>query len=246
MLQNTVTEAFTLCATCHIKNRVTRRAFASTHASELENYFAAEYHYLSRDYSQAMAATQEYFEMGDRSQNRDSIVLQRILTIGVEVRRDLEFSVMQLSASMKYLQDGDYNAQRVSAWITLLSRLNADSDTLQSPIGKNLSELDSFLSNEWPSIRTSLGVSEQEAYWIVIRGQLNRLLQDSDNEHLPSICYWLAIADRELQYRFYGSLSRACLEQRMTNFPTDPFVPMEVRERIQSMRQQIAENQPKK
>ena len=267
MLQNTVTESFALCATCHVKDRVSRKAFESTQTKALENYLAVEYHFLTRDYTAAMSSMQDYFETGERSQTRDSLVLQKILTVGVEVRRDLEFSMMQLSAAMKYLKDGDYNAQRVSAWITVLSRIRADRNMLQSPIGKSLAELDSFLGVEWPEIRALLSVSEQEAYWVVVRGELHRLLMEDKNEkNLPQIYYWLAVTDRELQYRFYGSLSRAYLETCVTEFPQHPFasrclneyellvlisfsgssgtyVPSEVNERIQAMRSLIKTSQ---
>ena len=264
MLQNTVSEAFALCATCHVQDRVTRRAFASSQVDALDNYLAVEYHFLTRDYTAAMASMKQYFERSHRTQNRDSIVLQRILTVGVEVRRELDFSIMQLNAALKYLEPDDYNFDRVSDWVKVLRRLNSDSETLQSPVGKDLAGLDRFLLEEWPDIRTLLSYSEQEAYWIVIRGELNRLLK-SENADLPQIYYWLAVIDRELQYRFYGSLSRAYLERCVNEFPGDEyatrcldeyellvlisfsgssgtFVPYEVNERIQAMRKLIAAN----
>ena len=264
MLQNTLSEAFTLCATCHVQDRVTRRAFADRQIKTLDDYLAVEYHYLTRDYSAAMAAMQRYFEQGERNQKRDSIVLQRILTVGVEVRRELDFTVMQLGAAARYLDETDYNLDRVSDWITVLNRLREDGAKLQSPRGKNLAELDEFLTTEWPEIRTLLSYSEQEAYWVVIRGELSRLLLNADPKTLPQIYYWLAVTDRELQYRFYGSLSRAYLERCVTEFPdsafarrclseyellvlisfsgsSGTFVPGEINDRIVEMRKLIAE-----
>lgn len=264
MLQNAISESFTLCATCHVQDRVSRSAFSSSQVSALDDYLAMEYHYLTREYSAAMASMKHYFEEGERTQSKDSIVLQRILTIGVEVKRDLEFTVMQLTAAFKYLEPEDHNFDRVSQWIKVLDRLRSSDNALQNPVGMGLAPLNKFLSNEWPEIRSLLSYSEQEAYWIVIRGELGRLLQSTDSEKsLPQIYYWLAVVDRELQYRFYGSLSRAYLEKCITDFPADPYakqclgeyellvlisfsgssgtnVPYEINARIQQMRKRIA------
>lgn len=224
MLQRNLSDAFALCATCHVQDRVTRRAFGISRISDLDEYLAVEYSFLTRDYDSAITSSQNYFRDGERSMKRDSIVLQRILTTGVEVRRDFAFTDKQLSAVLPYLSESDYNLTRVKDWITVLTRLQTDKDTLQSPIGGSLGSLDRFLSREWPEIRTLLSFSQQEAYWVVIRGELNRhLMAKPGKRDLPKIYYWLAVTDRELQYRFYGSLSRAYLETCVTDFPGDPY-----------------------
>ncbi len=267
MLQNAISESFTLCATCHVQDRVARRAFSTKQVAALDDYLAMEYHYLTRDYSAAMVAMKHYFEEGKRSQSKDSIVLQRILTIGVEVKRDLDFTVMQLTAAFNYLEPEDHNFERVNQWITVLDRLRSTDNALQNPVGMGLVSLSKFLNKEWPDIRSLLSYSEQEAYWVVIRGELNRLLQSPGSEKvLPQIYYWLAVVDRELQYRFYGSLSRAYLERCINDYPADPYarqclaeyellvlisfsgssgtnVPNEINARIQEMRKRISSYQ---
>lgn len=266
MFQSAISEAFTLCATCHVQDRVDRRAFPSKQVDALDDYLAMEYHYLTREYSGAMASMKRYFEEADRTQLQDSIVLQRILTIGVEVKRDLPFTVMQLTAAFKYLEPEDHNFDRVSQWIEVLERLGSTERTLQNPIGKGVDALDQFLRGEWSDIRSLMTYSEQEAYWVVIRGELNRLLQSPEAAAaLPQIYYWMAVVDRELQYRFYGSLSRAYLERCIAEFPHHPYaeqclqeyellvlisfsgssgthVPPEVNARLQAMRQKIAQH----
>ena len=224
MLQSTISDAFTLCATCHVQDRVTHRAFGDSRINELDKYLAVEYSFLTRDYAAAIASSQNYFKHGERSKQRDSIVLQRILMIGVEVRRDFAFTNKQLSTVLPYLGETDYNLTRVKDWMTVLTRLQTDRDTLQSPVGSSLRSLDRFLNREWPEIRTLLSFSQQEAYWVVVRGELNRHLQaEPGRRNLPRIYYWLAVIDRELQYRFYGSLSHAYLEACMIDFPSDPY-----------------------
>ena len=224
MLQSTISEAFVLCATCHVQDRVTRRAFDARKISKLDDYLAVEYQFLTRDYASAISSSLNYFKQGERSASRDSIVLQRMLTIGVEVQRDLTFARQQLQALIPYLNKDNYNRARVVDWIALLERLQDDKDQLGMPLGSSLQSLDRYLSEEWSNARTELSFSQQEAYWVAIRGELNRHLKTSSNKrNLPKIYYWMAVTDRELQYRFHGSLSRAYLETCITEFPGHPY-----------------------
>lgn len=271
LLRTSLTEAFALCANCHVQDRVSRSAFDNTATQSLDPFVATEFHYLTRNYASAKQSMTQYFETEARGRDpkksdKDSIVLQRLLSTGVEIEQDLTTTAKDLSKALKHLDPDDYNHNRIKDWIQILTRLELDGEGLMSPIGSTLSELDIFLSSEWSEIRSLLNYSEQEAYWIVIRGELNRHLQSNEGQsNLPQIYYWLAVADRELQYRFYGSLSRAYLEACVTQFPGDPFatscmdeyeflvlisfsgsagtfVPPEVNQRIQDMRKLILAN----
>ncbi|MFN3235826.1 MAG: hypothetical protein ACE37D_02085 [Pseudomonadales bacterium] len=271
LLQTTLSEAFTLCASCHVQDRVERRAFAATAGQNLDDYLAGEYYFLTRNYDAASQSMQKYFAATSRTKNQDmshqdSIVLQRMLTIGVEVQRDLAATATELSGALKHLDAADYNHGRVEDWISVLTRIGRGDTGLKSPIGLSMTELDEFLSRDWPDLRTSLNFSQQEAYWVIVRGELNRHLKlASGQKQLPKVYYWLAVADRELQYRFYGSLSRAYLEACVYEYPGDAyatrcldeyellvlisfsgssgtFVPPEVNEKISEMRKLILDH----
>lgn len=226
MLQRTVSDAFTLCASCHVQDGKVRQALGVSRLHELDEYLAVEYSFLTRDYDAALISSKNYFKQDERSSRRDDIVLQRMLMIGVEVNRDFASTSKHLTEVLPYLGEADHNRSRVTDWLSVLARLDEDEDPLQSPLGNNLRLLDRFLSKEWPEIRTLLSYSEQEAYWVVIRGELNRhLLEQPRQRDLPQVYYWLAVTDRELQYRFYGSLSRAYLESCVVDFPKSPWAP---------------------
>jgi hypothetical protein len=271
LLQTTLSEAFTLCASCHVQDRVKRRAFAVNASQSLDDYLAGEYYFLTRNYDAAAQSMQKYFAASDRKHrqdlsHQDGIVLQRILTMGVEVQRDLTATATELRSALKHIDSADYNHGRVEDWLNVLTRVGQGDTGLKSPIGLGMSELDKFLSSDWPDLRASLNFSQQEAYWVIVRGELNRHLKlASAQQHLPKVYYWLAVADRELQYRFYGSLSRAYLEACVYEFPGDAyaarcldeyellvlisfsgssgtFVPPEVNEKISEMRKLIMDH----
>jgi cytochrome c553 len=226
MLQRTVSDAFTLCASCHVQDGKVRQALGVSRLHELDEYLAVEYSFLTRDYAASLVSSKNYFNQEERSNRRDDIVLQRMLMIGVEVNRDFAATSKHLTEILPYLREADHNRSRVKDWLRVLTRLDGDKDPLQSPIANNLRQLDRFLSKEWPEIRTLLSYNEQEAYWVVIRGELNRHLMDQPPKRdLPQIYYWLAVTDRELQFRFYGSLSRAYLESCVVDFPKSPWAP---------------------
>lgn len=226
MLQRTVSDAFTLCASCHVQDGKVRQALGVSRLHELDEYLAVEYSFLTRDYAAALVSSQNYFKQDERSSSRDDIVLRRMLMIGVEVNRDFVATSKYLAEILPYLEEADHNRSRVEDWLRVMARLDGDTDPLQSPLTSNLRQLDRFLSKEWPEIRTLLSYSEQEAYWVVIRGELNRHLMNQPHKRdLPQIYYWLAVTDRELQYRFYGSLSRAYLESCVVDFPKSPWAP---------------------
>mgnify|MGYP003662698440 CR=1 FL=1 len=226
MLQRAVSDAFTLCATCHVQDGKVRQVLGVSKLHDLDEYLAVEYSFLTRDYTSALTSSKNYFKQAERSDKRDNIVLQRMLTIGVEAKRDFAFTGKHLTEILPYLDEAGYNLKRVKDWLQVLARLNGEKEPLQSPIAGSLRSLDRFLNKEWPELRPLLSYSEQEAYWVVIRGKLNRHLKDEPRKRdLPQIYYWLAVADRELQYRFYGSLSRAYLESCIVDFPKSQYAP---------------------
>tara|TARA_E500000331_G_scaffold349142_1_gene391862 strand:- start:718 stop:1149 length:432 start_codon:yes stop_codon:yes gene_type:complete len=89
---------------------------------------------------------------------------------------------------------------------------------------RDIKTMDRYLSNEWPQIQSLLSWNAQLVYWVAIRGQLNKMLiTEPTSDEVPRLLYWLAVSDRALHYRFYDTLSRQYLMQRMRDYTDHPF-----------------------
>lgn len=225
LLRRSVSDAFELCASCHAQDGMSKRAFGVSRIRELDEYLAAEFSYLTRDYESALTSIDNYFDSGrERTQVRDNLVLERLLAITGEIYADPALAAAELRSVAPRISDR--TRLRVTDWIDTFERLaESGKGGLQSPLGQgSIAGLDRFLTREWPSIRSTLGIDAQEAYWVTIRGALQRMLaQYPESAEVPRLLYWLAVSDRALHYRFYNSLSRAYLERCIIDFTDHPY-----------------------
>lgn len=264
LMRRAVADAFSLCAACHTQDRRIKRAFGVSKIRELDEYLAAEFSWLTRDYASALTSFENYFGGDARTAARDERALERVLVITAEVFADLPAAIDKLREFSKFIDADSRNRERIDAWIEVLSRLASQEDGLQSPLHKmTVDQLDRFLSHEWPALQAALGWHQQEAYWIVTRGELNRFLNRRPAERdVPKLLYWLAVSDRALHYGFYNSLSRGFLERCIEEYPEHPYakrcldeyellvlisfsgsggthVPWEVRRRVEELRRLV-------
>lgn len=223
LLRRSIAETFELCGSCHSQDGVSRPAFGVSKIRELDEYLAADFSYLTRDYGSALTSIDNYFESDERTLSRDQVMLERVLSIGGEIYADPSFTA---GALRNLLPDvSGRTKERVDAWIHVMERLDDEDSALQSPLTRSSTiALDEFLGNEYFAISSTLSVDEQEAYWVVIRGALSRLLaQDPTSKEVPRLLYWLAVSDRALQYRYYNALSTAYLERCIESYPSHPY-----------------------
>lgn len=223
LLRRSVAETFELCGACHSQDSVTRPAFGVSKIRALDEFLAAEFSYLTRDYESALTSAENYFEGEMRTDERDQVMLERVLSIGGEIYADPTFTVGQLTELLPELTGG--SRQRATDWIHVLNRLADEDSGLQSPLEqKSIRALDRFLGREYLSIASSLSVNEQEAFWVVNRGALSRMLaSNASSDEVPRLLYWLAVSDRALHYRYYNALSTAYLERCVESYPDHPY-----------------------
>jgi len=225
LMRGAVVDAFGLCASCHTQDRKMKRAFGVSKIRELDEYLSAEFSYLTRDYESSLTSFDNYLESDERTLQRDGNAFYRVLVINAEVFADPALASQTLKSMRKAVSGDSVFYRHIGEWISVLDRLAADPGALTSPLGKkSVSELDDYLDSEWPVIRGTLSWAAQEAYWVLIRSELNRFLSGaSSGPNVPKLLYWLAVSDRALQYRFYSSLSRGYLEQCIEGHPKDPY-----------------------
>lgn len=267
-LSDAVVEAFALCASCHTQDSRMKPAFGVSKIKALDEYLAAEFSYLTRDYEAALTSFSNYLESDERTLQRDGDTFDRVLVITAGVMADPKFASDTLSSMRTHLDKESVLYEHVGEWIGVLEGFAKEPDAISFPLSKeSVRALDEYLDNDWPVIQWTLTWAEQEAWWVVIRSSLNKfLVRGAKESEVPKLLYWLAVSDRALHYRFYSSLSKAYLEQCIERHPQDTYarrclqeyemlvlvsfsgsggthVPVEVQERLTELRRLVYSGQ---
>ena len=261
-VQSSLAETFELCASCHTQDKQSRRILGISRLSQLDEFLAAEYSFLTRDYESARVSYTNVLQ-DRRSRPRDrQQALDRMLMLAVEVNSDLAVATAQL-APLQYLGNAEEQAQ-VRSWLAVFDQIE-QAAAADSPLqARSVAALGRFLQQRWPSIEQGLGRQARVAYWRVIRGELNRqLLAHPGGDDLPGLFYWLAVSDRSLAYPYYDSLTRRYLESCIEAYPGSAygqrcldeyealvlasyggsggvFVPDDVQQRLDTLRREVA------
>ena len=218
--RNLLAESMELCASCHMQDQVSRPGFGISHVKHLDEFQAAEFSYLSRDYDSALASYRNFLNEEKTDSYQRSQALDRILSIVTEVVGDL---TVANSVFSKLNLIGQSEQYRVRQWQSVFTRLQGES--LVSPSRyRTVAAMDQFLSGDWPALQSFMEWNEQQAYWMLIRRQLNILLQsNSGGEAEPVLLYWLAVADRSTHFQFFESPSKRYLERCVRDHAQHPY-----------------------
>jgi hypothetical protein len=228
MMRRELQDAFAVCVSCHKQDKRFVRNYGISKFRDMDEFLAAEYGYLTRDYESAITSYRNYLERDTVDQSRIQATLDHLLSITLEVYADPALALTTFEGVRKSLKKHATDTTDVDAWVATIARLNEDPDDLLSPLRKRDSDgMNWYLSQDWPVVQSALNWNEQIVYWVAIRGQLNIMLRDASSREasadIPPLLYWLAVSDRALHYRFYDSLSRQYLTQCMREYPESDF-----------------------
>lgn len=225
-VRSALNQAFESCADCHASDRISRPAFGVSRLSRLDEFSAAEFSYLTRDYDAAIVSYKNVLGNSDDKVYRVR-ALERLLTITAQIRGDVATGAT-LFASLADKSGDAREREQLHDWAQALTWLDGNRKSPGSPyLKRNIAEMAAWLESDWPTQRASLDWPAQQVWWVVIQGELNQLLaSEHPPQDTPTIVYWLAVADRSLHYRYYNSLSRYYLEQCITAFPAHTMAPM--------------------
>jgi hypothetical protein len=213
--RNLLSESMELCASCHIRDGMAKPGFGISRVKHLSEYQAAEFSYLSRDYDSALASYRNFLADKNADPYQRSQALDRMLSITAEVVGDLNVA----GSVLKEVTLADQSeAFRVKQWQSVFQKLKGDS--LVSPLSfTTTTAMDRFLTVDWPGLQSLMDWNEQQAYWMLIRRQLNILLQGASvTGEIPILLYWLAVADRSTHFQFFESPSRRYLERCIRDY----------------------------
>jgi len=216
--------AFELCAGCHVQDARIAPAFGVSRLHELSEYEAGEFSYLTRDYPAAMVSFGRVVETSkDRRERRNA--LDRILVMSVGIEPDLAAGLAVLEDLLRSGRLSDAETRLVAGWRQVIRPLASEPDQPQSPLRHStIPAMDRFMTQEWPGFRQLVSLDGQQVYWLLIRAQLHKLLQEnSSSPQVPRLLYWLSVSDRGLYYRLDDSLSWRYLERCMTDYTAHPY-----------------------
>ncbi len=212
-----LSESLELCASCHAQDRKSRPGFGISRLRDLDEFQAAEFSFLSRDYASALTSYKNFLAAEVSDSYRRSLALDRILSITTEIYGDLDTG-MQVLGEIRLISDSE--KIRVSSWQSVFRKLKGQSSLVSPLAPENIKDMDRFLTNDWPAMQSFMNWSEQQAYWMLIRRKLNTFLENGPGpDDLPVLLYWQAVADRSTHFQFYESLSRRYLERCMREYP---------------------------
>jgi hypothetical protein len=220
MLRADLAESYALCATCHNQDRKFVINYGVSKIRDMDEFIAAEYSYITRDYESALTSYNNSLKDSNDSE-RIQKALDRMLVITLEVSADPQLALETLSSARKVLVAGNRDTEDLDEWLKVIERLALEPKSTQSPLtADSIEEIDNYLENEWPAMQVVLGHNEQTVHWIAIRGRLHYMLRTfPESPETPRLLYWLALSDRALHYRFYDSLSRRYLVRCIRDYP---------------------------
>ncbi len=225
MLKSDLKEAFAVCGSCHRQDRRFVRDYGISKFRDMDEFLAAEYGYMTRDYPSALTSYRNFLAGKPTDATRIQTALDHLLVVTLEVQGDAKLAADTYNGVRRDLaQNPEFSALIDERLVTLSDLAQSHTDVNSPLLDRDIEALGWYLSNAFPLIRTRLSFDQQFVYWVAIRGQLNELLlANPDTKDTPQILYWLAVSDRALHYRFYNSLSRRFLTQCIRQYPRHPF-----------------------
>ena len=223
-MRTSLAAAFELCAGCHVQDARITPAFGVSRLHDLSEYEAGEFSYLTRDYPSAMVSFGRVVETSkDRGERRNA--LDRILVMSIGIEPDLEAGLAVLEDLLASGRLSDAETRLVEGWRQVIQPLAGERDQPQSPLRHStIPAMDGYMTDDWPAFRQLVSLDGQQVYWLLIRAQLHKLLQENAaSPQAPRLLYWLAVSDRGLYYHLDNSLSWVYLERCMTDYTAHPY-----------------------
>ena len=101
MLKSDLRGAFAICASCHNQDKHFVRNYGISKLKGMDEFLAAEYSFMTRDYPSAVTSYRNYLESDPTDLTKIQVSLDRLLVIGLEIYADPELAANNLGALKK-------------------------------------------------------------------------------------------------------------------------------------------------
>lgn len=223
-MRNLVHGIASACAGCHTQDDRTQAiSFGKLSPSTDDPLQKARFHYITRDYAAALSLYDAYLDAQPRLAYNGPILdaLEGELTIYAQVYRDPERGAKALRKRLE--RSGGSMSKQVrkdlQAWIKGFEEIRkAKLKAFEPSIG----DLEAYAARYiQPHAGVPIVTEEKDTViYLWMRGLLHEYVQSHPADpRMPDLLYWLAIADRVLDYNFYYSLADLYLKECIVRYP---------------------------
>lgn len=213
-----------LCVSCHTQDAKQQAYFVGMDRSHFNSDFQfAEFSFATRDYGTAITYYDKYLTTPGsfKSEERMSTALERLLTLYVQVDHEPKLAATYLNEYLPFIVDYPNLKVELNEWVKELNNVSPYYQDVLS--GKR--ELDfQSLKSLAQALEDEPASNEHPVHFIILRGLIYQHLNEAPKkEEIPALLYWLALADKKLNYQYYYSFADVYLKECFTQFPKDPY-----------------------
>jgi hypothetical protein len=211
-----------ICLSCHTQDHIQNRFFPSPSLSDFTNLKdAAEFSLITRDYSKAKKYLKEYIE-GKNKLSHEQILSGMRLSLATSLHDKTSYQDIfsQLNDWKKLFKTDIYN-KNLNEWETGVKSLEKS-----TPPEMNFNSIKKWMNKTLAIKDNSYGVlanNTEEIIYFKLKDYFYELLQtDISKKEIPEVLFYLALAEKALNYDFFFSLADAYLRACIKEFPKDP------------------------
>lgn len=214
------------CVSCHTQDSKQNNNFFGLEREAFSSDFQfAELSFATRDYGTAVRYFDKFLTQPGsfKSKTRTETALERLLTLYVQVDHEPAMAATYLNEYLPFIVDFPDLKLRLETWVDSLANLPVAQLNLLN--GKSTLNFDN-LKEVAKSLESTPFAKQDEVQVVVIRGLIHSYLNKTPKEQeIPALLYWLALADKQLNYSFYQSFAEVYLDECATNYPNSEYGP---------------------
>lgn len=212
-----------LCVSCHTQDTKQNNGFFGLERSHFGSDFQfAELSFATRDYGTAIRYFDKYLTTPGsfKSMQRTRTALERLLTLYVQVDHEPAMAATYLNEYIPFIVDFPELKLQLKTWVKSLENLpKAQVDLLS---GKSTLSFNSLQTLATPL--EAAKSTQDEVQVIVLRGLIHSYLNKSaSKQEIPALLYWLALADKKLNYMYYHSFAEIYLNECVTTYSNSEY-----------------------
>lgn len=207
-----------MCVSCHTQDTKQNSSFFGLEREAFSSDFEfAELCFATRDYGTAIRYFDRFLTQPGsfKSKDRSETALERLLTLYVQVDGEPTMAGTYLNEYLPFITEFPDLKVRLESWVESLGNLPQNQIDLLS--GKKTLNFENLKSLASPLEQNR--ASKDEVHTVVLRGLVHSYLnRGPDNSEIPALLYWLALADKRLNYMYYQSFAEVYLKECATNY----------------------------
>lgn len=212
-----------LCVSCHTQDAKQKRYFMGLERENFgSDYQYAEFSFATRDYASAITYFDKFLTNKGiyKSEDQTETALERLLTLYVQVDHEPTMAATYLQEYVPFIVDYPEIKVTLESWVKDLNNMPQHHQDLLS--GKKTLTFSNLRKVASPLEMSAS--SNNTVNYVVVRGLIHTYLnQEPEKSEIPQLLYWLALADKKLNYQYYHSYADIYLKECFTNYPDHPY-----------------------